>query len=44
MTDHVFKDWMEAAAGSKEPTTQEADIIKDYVSCKNTISQIGHRD
>jgi hypothetical protein len=44
MTDHVFKDWMDTPTDSGGPTTEEAAIIADYVSCRNTIGQGIHRN
>jgi hypothetical protein len=38
MTDHVFQDWMDAATDDDRPTT-EADIVSDYIGCKEITSQ-----
>ncbi len=44
MTEHVFKDWMEAPTASGAPTSQEAAIIKDYVTCKDEINEHAYKD
>lgn len=44
MTDHVFKDWVEAPTNGGELTTQEEAIIADYASCKDTLRQAMSRN